>query len=278
MNRLAALTPDVRTRGVVAFSSGNHAQGVAAAAKILGMPAAIVMPADAPANKVARTKALGAEVIFYDRATQDRIALANMLAQERNAVLVPSYDDPYIIAGQGTAGLEMAEDCQRLGIIPDLFLCCTGGGGLISGCTLALKEIFPALEVIAVEPAHYDDVGRSLAAGKRLGIEGFAPTLCDALQTPMVGALTFPLLQKARAHGLSVCDTKVLEAMAFAFEHLKLVLEPGGAVALAAALSNAIDLKGKTVLVMLSGGNVDAEIFAQCLDYRKPSLNNVHHV
>jgi threonine dehydratase len=264
MNRLAALTPQERASGVVAFSSGNHAQGVAAAAKLLGMPATIVMPDDAPINKVARTKALGAEVVFYDRTTQDRIAIASALAHARGATLVPSYDDPYIIAGQGTAGLEMAQDCQKLGVVPDIFLCCTGGGGLIGGCSLALRAAFPAIEVIAVEPEHYDDVGRSLQAGRRLGIEGFAPTLCDALQTPMVGALTFPLLQQAQARGVFVKDAQVLAAMAFAFEELKLVLEPGGAVALAAALVGGLELAGKRVLIMLSGGNVDAGVFTKC--------------
>jgi threonine dehydratase len=264
-NRLAALSPAERAAGVVAFSSGNHAQGVAAAAQVLGMQATIVMPSDAPKLKVENTKGFGADVVLYDRATESREAIAAAIAADRGGTVVPSFDDPYIIAGQGTAGLEMAQDCQALGIAPDLFLCCTGGGGLVAGCTVALREQFPSIGIRTVEPTDYDDAARSLAGGRRVGIAGYPTTVCDALQTPMVGALTFPILQAAGAQGVGVSDAQALAAMAFAFRHLKLVLEPGGAVALAAALSGTVALQGKTALIMLSGGNVDAATFERCL-------------
>jgi threonine dehydratase len=246
----------------VAFSSGNHAQGVARAAKLADVAATIVMPSDAPAMKVARTRADGAHIILYDRAAEDREAIAARLAAEQGSVVIPSFDDPYIIAGQGTAGLEIADALNHL----DMFLCCCGGGGLASGCTLALRAKFPDVAIITVEPENYDDVARSLAAGERLSINGFAPTLCDALQTPKVGALTFVILQAAKAIGLFVTEAEVKAAMRFAFEELKLVVEPGGAVALAALLAGKVDVRGKSVAVMLSGGNVDAKTFARCIE------------
>jgi threonine dehydratase len=260
-NRIAALSTAERKKGVVAFSSGNHAQGVARAAKLAGVAATIVMPSDAPAIKVARTRADGAHIILYDRATEDREAIAAQLAAEQGNVVIPSFDDPYIIAGQGTAGLEIADALTHL----DLFLCCCGGGGLVSGCTLALRATFPDVAIVTVEPENYDDVARSLAAGERLGINGFAHTLCDALQTPKVGALTFAILQAAGAMGVFASEAEVKAAMRFAFEEFKLVVEPGGAVALAALLAGKVDARGKSVAVMLSGGNVDAETFAMCL-------------
>jgi threonine dehydratase len=260
-NRIAALSAAERKKGVVAFSSGNHAQGVARAAKLAGVAATIVMPSDAPAMKVARTRADGAHIILYDRATEDREAIAAQLAAEQGNVVIPSFDDPYIIAGQGTAGLEIADALTHL----DLFLCCCGGGGLVSGCTLALRATFPDVAIVTVEPENYDDVARSLATGERLGINGFAHTLCDALQTPKVGALTFAILQAAGAMGVFASEAEVKAAMRFAFEEFKLVVEPGGAVALAALLAGKVDVRGKSVAVMLSGGNVDAETFAMCL-------------
>ncbi|MGK2286758.1 threonine ammonia-lyase [Pedomonas sp. V897] len=265
-NRLLQLDDSQRRAGVAAFSSGNHAQGVARAAQALGIPAVIVMPADAPALKVARTQGYGAEVIFYDRTTESREEIAARLAAERGAVVVPSFDDPHIIAGQGTAGLEAAEDLAALGVAPDLFVSNCGGGGLASGCTLALRDAFPGIEVILVEPEHYDDAGRSLAAGERLSIAGYAPTLCDALQTPMIGALTFPILRAAGARGVAVSDAEVQRAVAFAFRELKLVVEPGGAAALAAVLAGKVPVAGRTAVLTLSGGNVDAETFARCLE------------
>jgi threonine dehydratase len=261
-NRIAALSAAEKARGVVAFSSGNHAQGVALAARLAGVAATIVMPSDAPAMKVARTQADGARIILYDRATEDREAIAAQLAAEQGSIVIPSYDDPYIIAGQGTAGLEIAEAVDQL----DMFLCCCGGGGLTSGCTLVLREKFSEVQIITAEPENYDDVARSLAAGRRLGIDGFAPTLCDALQTPKVGELTFAILQAAGATGISVTEAEVKAAMRFAFDELKLVVEPGGSVALAGLLAGKLDVRGKAVAVMLSGGNVDAETFARCVD------------
>ncbi len=260
-NRIAAMTADEKARGVVAFSSGNHAQGVALAARWAGISATIVMPDDAPAMKVQRTKADGAEIILYDRRTESREAIAAQLAATRGSILVPSFDDPYIIAGQGTAGLEIAAALDKL----DMFLCCCGGGGLASGCTLALREKFPKVDIITVEPEGYDDVARSLAAGERLAIDGYTPTLCDALQTPMMAALTFEILHDAGATGLCVSEAEVKAAMRFAFEELKLVVEPGGSVALAALLAGRVDVRGKSVVVMLSGGNVDAATFAACV-------------
>ena len=259
-NRLAALQPGEAPGGVVAFSSGNHAQGVAAAAALLGMPALIVMPSDAPANKVARTRAHGAEVVFYDRLTEDRAAIAADLAAQRGAVIVPPFDDPFVVAGQGTAGLEAAEDLAALGVTADLALVCCGGGGLASGFALG-----SGLPVVAVEPVGYDDVVRSLAAGTILPVENPGPTICDALQTLVMSPLTFGVLSGAGARGVTVSDEAALRAMAFAFRELKLVVEPGGAVALAAALECAVDLRGRTAVVVLSGGNVDAEVFARCL-------------
>jgi threonine dehydratase len=250
---------------VVAYSSGNHAQGVAAAARLLGIRATIVMPSDAPALKVTRTRALGAEIVFYDRATQSRDEIAARLAQEKNAIVVPPFDDCHVIAGQGTAGLEIIEDICQLATVPDIFVCCCGGGGLASGCALVFAELLPSADFFVVEPEFYDDVTRSLALGDIVGIDGFAPTLCDALQTPRMADLTFAILSVSGARGIVVTEAEVKAAMRFAFEEFKLVAEPGGAVALAAVLAGKIDVKGKTVAIMLSGGNVDAVTFAQCI-------------
>lgn len=259
-NRLSALPETDRGGGVVAYSSGNHAQGVACAARLLGMPALIVMPSDAPAIKVARTRAHGAEVMFYDRLTEDRGAIAAAIAAERGAVIVPPFDDPYVVAGQGTAGLEAVEDMAAVGVTADLAIVCCGGGGLASGIALG-----SGLPVIAVEPEGYDDVTRSLAAGTILPVENPGPTLCDALQTLVMSPLTFGVLSRANARGVVVSEAQVMTGVAFAFRELKLVVEPGGAVALAAALAGLVDLRGKTALVILSGGNVEPAVFARCL-------------
>lgn len=259
-NRLSALTPGEAPGGVVAYSSGNHAQGVALAAKLLGLPATIVMPADAPAVKVARTRAHGAEVVLYDRYTEDRAAIAAGLAATRGAVIVPPYDDPYIVAGQGTAGLEAAADLAAMGVTADVALVCCGGGGLASGIAIG-----SGLPVVAVEPVGYDDVVRSLAAGTILPVDNSGPTICDALQTLAMSPLTFGILSRHGARGVAVSEAQAAAAVAFAFRELKLVVEPGGAVALAAALEGVVDLQGKTALVILSGGNVGAEVFARCI-------------
>ena len=260
-NRLSAMTPAERAGGVVAFSSGNHAQGVALAARMLGIAAAIIMPSDAPAVKIDATRDYGAEVIFYDRLTQDRAALSAGLAAERGAAVVPSFDDPWIVAGQGTAGLEIAEDMASLGMAADMVLVCCGGGGLAAGISLGL----PAVPMTIVEPEGYDDVARSLASGVIESVRNPGPTLCDALQTLVTCPLTFGLLQQAGARGVAVSESAVMSAVRFAFDQLKLVVEPGGAVALAAALSGAVDVRGKTVVLTLSGGNVDPAVFARCL-------------
>lgn len=260
-NRLSAMSAADRAGGVVAFSSGNHAQGVALAARLLGMRAAIVMPADAPAVKVEATRGYGAEVIFYDRLTEKREVISAQLAAERGAVLVPSFDDPYIVAGQGTAGLEIAEDFAALGIAPDLALVNCGGGGLASGIALGL----PGVPLMVVEPEGYDDVARSLAAGAIEAVRHPGPTLCDALQTLVTCPLTFGILSAHGVRGVAVSEAAVKAAVAFAFANLKLVVEPGGAVSLAAVLSGAVDVSDRTVVLTLSGGNVDADVFARCL-------------
>jgi threonine dehydratase len=260
MNRLAALSASERSAGVVAFSSGNHAQGVARAARLLGVPAAIVMPADAPALKVERTRADGAEIILYDRLHEDRAAISARLAAERGAIVVPSFDDRHVAAGQGTSGLEVAEDLAALGLKADLALICCGGGGLASGFAIG-----SGIRTITVEPQGYDDVALSLASGQIVPVSNPGPTRCDALQTLRMGDLTFATLAAVGARGIAVSEAEVARAMAFAFRELKLVVEPGGAVALAAALSGTVDLYGKTAVIMLSGGNVDAATFTACL-------------
>jgi threonine dehydratase len=260
MNRLAALPEAARAAGVVAFSSGNHAQGVARAARLLGVPAAIVMPDDAPALKVDRTRADGAEVIFHDRLREDRADIAATLAAARGATVVPSFDDPFIVAGQGTAGLEVAEDLAAMGETAELALVCCGGGGLSAGFAIG-----SGLPVVTVEPQGWDDVAQSLAAGHILPVSEPVPTRCDALQTLRMGEITFAILAAHGSRGVAVSEAEVARAMAFAFRELKLVLEPGGAVALAAALAGRVDLAGRSAVIMLSGGNVDPETFAACL-------------
>jgi threonine dehydratase len=252
-------------RAVVAYSSGNHAQGVAAAARLLGVPATIVMPADAPTIKIESTRALGAEVRLYDRFREVREEIGAEIAARTGAALVRPYDDPQVIAGQGTAGLEIAEQALELGPRPDAALICCGGGGLTAGCALALAERLPGIEIRTAEPEGFDDTDRSLAAGERLANAPGSASICDALLAPMPGELTFEINRRLLAGGIAVSDAEVRRAMALAFLHLKLVLEPGGAVALAAALSGRFDAKGRIVAVMLSGGNVDPALFADVL-------------
>jgi threonine dehydratase len=264
-NRLSRLSAAERVGGVVAFSSGNHAQGVALAARLLGIPALIVMPADAPRIKVEATRAYGADVTFYDRAKDDREALAAAAAVEREAVVVPAFDDPLIIAGQGTAGLEIVRQARALDAPLDLLLAPVGGGGLMSGVSLAIKALSPATRMFGVEPAGFDDARRSLEAGTRVGAPPGPRSLCDALESPMPGILTFPILARNLAGVLTVTDAEVAEAMRYAFATLKLVVEPGGSVALAALLAGKLDVKGKTAAILLSGGNVDGELFSRVL-------------
>jgi threonine dehydratase len=250
---------------VVAYSSGNHAQGVARAARLLGRAATIVMPADAPAIKLENTRADGAEVRLYDRHGESREAIGAEIATSTGAALIRPYDDPSIIAGQGTAGLELAEQARALDAIPDAALIPCGGGGLIAGCSLALAELCPGIEIFAVEPEAFDDTRRSLAAGTRLANPAGARSICDALLVPSPGELTFEINRRLLAGGLAVSDEEVLRALDFAFRQLKLVVEPGGAVALAALLAGRFAARGRTVAVMLSGGNVDPALFADAL-------------
>ncbi len=264
-NRLALLSPAERAAGVVAWSSGNHAQGVAAAAHILGVPATIVMPHDAPHIKRDRTRAYGAQIVGYDRRTEDREAIGAALAQARGAVVVPSYDDPAIIAGQGTCGLEIAAQMRARETDLDALLICCGGGGLAAGIGLALQACSPRTKLYVVEPAGFDDHARSLAAGRIEPNTPGAASICDALLTPQPGALTFPINRDLVTGALVVSDTEAKAAMRYAFTHLKLVVEPGGAVALAALLSGKIDARGRSIGVVLSGGNVDPAMFASVL-------------
>ncbi len=262
-NFLSRLTPAEASRGVVTFSSGNHAQGVAAAGSMLGIHAAIVMPEDAPRAKLDNTRRLGGEVITYDRYTGDREAIARAVASERGAVVVPSYDHDDIIAGQGTVGLEIAEQCVEDGVVPDVVLVCCGGGGLVAGTATALRSRFPEVAVHSVEPQEFDDTARSLESGRRESIDASARSICDALQAHSPGKLTFEINRRLLAKGLTVSDAEVRHAMRFAFANLKVVVEPGGAAALAALLAGKIDTAGKTTIVVISGGNVDRALFAE---------------
>jgi len=261
-NLLGQLSADQAKRGVVAFSSGNHAQGAALAGKLLGIHTAIVMPGDAPAAKLENTRRLGGEVITYDRHSGDRERIARDLAAERGAYVVPSYDHPDIIAGQGTVGLEIAEQSRSLGFRPDQVLISCGGGGLTSGSAIALKARLPDVAVYPVEPEEFDDTARSLEQGVRVANPHTAASICDALQAEMPGEITFDINRKLVSGVLLVSDDEVREAMRFAFRSLKLVVEPGGAVALAAVLAGKIETAGKTTAVVLSGGNVDVEMFS----------------
>src|SRR5512139_806083 len=262
-NKLSSIPQANRGGGVVAFSSGNHAQGVAAAAKILNMQATIVMPADAPLSKRERTKSYGAEVVLYDRDKEDREAIAGGIASKRGATLVRPYDDPFVIAGQGTAGREIAEDMAARGLSPDIVVAPASGGGLIAGVATAVKSRFPSAEIIVAEPAGYDDHALSLKSGHREPHPAAGRTICDALMAAMPGELTFSINSRLLARGVTASDEEVGAAVAYAYRELKLVVEPGGAVGLAALLAGRIDAKGKNVVIVLSGGNVDADLFAK---------------
>ena len=254
-----------RTAGVLAYSSGNHAQGVAWAASAHGVPSVILMPSDAPAAKVAGTRALGGKVVLYDRAGEDRDALGARLAAERGLTLIPPFDHPEVIAGQGTTGLELAKQAGAAGVAAAEVLVPCGGGGLSAGIALALEAEAPALRVRTVEPAGFDDMARSLASGRRERNAASTGSLCDAILTPAPGALTFPVLSRLALPGLAVSDAEALRAMEAAFRHLKIVLEPGGAVALAAALFRPEAVTGEAVIVLATGGNVDAAMFSHAL-------------
>src|ERR1700749_2037194 len=264
-NKLSSIPMAARGGGVVAFSSGNHAQGVAAAAQILNIRATIVMPADAPLSKRERTKAYGAEVVLYDRDREDREAIAREIAGKRGATLVPPYDDPLVIAGQGTVGREIAEDMATLGLVPDIVVAPASGGGLIAGIATAVKARFPRTSLMSAEPDGFDDHARSLRAGKREPHRAVGHTICDALMASIPGEITFAINSRLLSQGVTATDEEVGRAVAFAFRELKLVVEPGGAVGLAALLAGHIDAKGKNVVIVLSGGNVDADLFAKLI-------------
>lgn len=263
---LTTLDDEERRRGVLAYSSGNHAQGVAHAAERLGIPAVIVMPKDAPTLKIENTRAFGAEVVLYDRAGgESREELGGKIVEQRGLTLVRPYDEPLVMAGQGTIGLEIAGQARALGMTRGDVLVCCGGGGLSSGIAMALATEAPGLRVRTVEPKGFDDAARSLEAGERVTNAPGAETLCDAIVTPTPGELTFPVLARLAGPGLAVSDTEVLRAMAVAFLRLKLVVEPGGAVALAAALFCGDQIEGDPVAVVISGGNVDPAVFQKAL-------------
>jgi threonine dehydratase len=264
-NKMSSIPMDARHGGVVAFSSGNHAQGVAAAAQILNMRATIVMPADAPLSKRERTKAYGAEVVLYERDREDREAIARGIAAERGATLVPPYDDTKVIAGQGTVGREIADDMTALGVAPDIVVAPASGGGLIAGVATAVKARFPQAMLMSAEPEAFDDHARSLRAGRREPHKAEGRTICDALMASIPGEITFAINSRLLTKGVTASDAEVGTAVGFAFRELKLVVEPGGAVGLAALLAGHIDARGRTVVIVLSGGNVDADLYAKLI-------------
>ena len=265
-NFLASMSEADRARGVVGWSSGNHAQGLAEAARLLGTKATIVMPADAPALKVANTRASGAEVVLYDRVKDSREEIGQGIAAKTGATIVPPYDHPWILTGQGTTGLEIAEQAKALGVTLDAVAAPCSGGGLATGVALGVKGVSPTTSVHAGEPAGFDDLARSLASGSKQKNEKLSGSICDALLAPTPGDVTFPLAQQLLGPGLVVTDEEVLDAMEVAFREFKLVVEPGGAVALAAALTGKLPVKGRAVAVVCSGGNVDHATFKRALD------------
>ena len=263
-NRISRLSAEEKARGVVAFSSGNHAQGVAAAAVLVGTPAIIVMPSDSPQVKVEGVIGFGGEVRLYDRWTENREEIGAAIASERGCVLVPPFDDPFIIEGQGTTALEILDQADAP---MDQLLCGASGGGLMAGINLVMAERSPETRVLVVEPEAYDDTARSLAAGERVGHPAGPPSICDALMSPMPGVMTWPINRRL-AGAATVSDAEVAEAVRFAFRHLKLVVEPGGAVSLAALLAGKVEGAGRTTGLILSGGNVDPALYAAIIEER----------
>ena len=264
-NKISRLADDQRGAGVVAYSSGNHAQAVAYAAKLMGAPALIVMPADAPRVKAEQTRAYGAEVVFYDRVRESREEIAESIARERGAVLVRPFDDPQIIAGQGTAGLEAARQLEAVGERADLLLCPASGGGLIAGISLAFETLSPETKLYAVEPEGYDDTAQSLAAGRRITVQPPGPSVSDSLLTTTPGELTFPINHRRLSGALAVSDEEALGGVGYFASRLKLVVEPGGATPLAALLTGKLDVRGRTVLLIASGGNIDPAMLTRAL-------------
>ena len=264
-NRLVQLSPGERERGVVAFSSGNHAQGIAAAARLLGIHATIVMPIDAPRIKLENTRALGAEIVFYDRKRDKREEIAASLAGEKGRVVVPAFDDFHVVAGQGTTGLEIAHQAKALGVALDAVLVPCSGGGLTSGIALALAHESPKTRVYAVEPEGFDGARLSLERGERIAAAGDGSSIADSLMSPSPGMIPFAILTAAHAGAVAICDTALVRAVGYAARELKLVVEPGGSAGLAAVLSGAFDAKGHMIAIVLSGGNIDPEMLTRCL-------------
>ena len=264
-NAIRKLTEAERRAGVVTHSSGNHGQATACAAASVGTRATVFMPADAPRIKMESTRRWGAEIIHYDRITDDREAMMRAYAERTGAVMIPPFDHADVIAGQGTLVLELAEDAKEAGLAMDALLVCTGGGGLVAGCALGIEGVSPATKVYAVEPEGWDDTARSLAGGERLANAPGGSTLCDSLLSKMPGRMTFALNQSRLAGGLVVTDAEVFAAIAFAFSHFKLVVEPGGAVCLAALLADKFDAQGQVIGIVISGGNVDPVVFGRAL-------------
>jgi len=265
-NRLSRLTEAEKARGVVAFSSGNHAQGIAHAAELLGIKATIVMPKDAPELKLANTRGFGAEVVLYDRYNEDREAVARRVVGDSGATVVPPYNDPFIMAGQGTVGLEIAQDLAAMGVTPDQAVINCGGGGLCSGAYMALYKHFPDLDGYVVEPEAFDDVTRSLESGTIEQVDFGARSVCDALLTPSAGDLTFPIMKDLGLEGVTVSDDEALDAVAYAAIRMKLVGEPGGVASLAALLSGKVEAKDKTTVAVISGGNIEPAQLQACLE------------
>jgi threonine dehydratase len=262
---LSAMDPEKRAKGVIAFSSGNHAQGVTLAAKMHGTSSVIIMPSDAPQVKIDNTKALGAEVVLYDRASEDRDKIGVQLSSARDLALIKPFDDPLVIAGQGTCGLEIAEQAVELGLEAGEVITCCGGGGLTSGIAMALEADAPSFKVRPAEPKGFDDVARSLSAGEIQCNAAMTGSICDAIITPQPGDLTFPIMHRLCGAGLVVTEDECLRTMGLAFERLRIVIEPGGAVALAAALFHGDQLNADTVIATASGGNVDKAVFERAL-------------
>ncbi|MHA1522984.1 MAG: threonine/serine dehydratase [Alphaproteobacteria bacterium] len=268
-NRLSQLDETQRKQGVVAYSSGNHAQGVAASGQMLGIGTTIVMPTDAPVAKIAGTKSYGAKVVTYDRVRENREEIGARLAQEHGLTVVPPFNDPNIIAGQGTAGLELVTQARARGVTLDAILIPCSGGGLGAGCALAIRHLSPSTEIYLVEPEGFDDTRRSLEAGERVSNPSETGSICDALMTSTPGEITFAINRNLVTGVVTVTDEEVRRAMAFAFSALKLVVEPGGSAALAAALNGKIPTKGRNIAIICSGGNVDAEMFASALEFAR---------
>lgn len=264
-NKLASIPLEARSKGVVAFSSGNHAQGVAHAAQLLNMDATIVMPSDAPVAKRERTKGYGAKVVLYDRDREDREAIARDIAAKQGATVVPPYDDPLVIAGQGTVGREIGEDMAAAGLVPDIVVVPASGGGLLAGVAIAVKARFPNTQMIVAEPEGFDDHAGSLRSGQREAHGNKGRTICDALMAARPGEITFAINSRLLSGAVTASDAEVGAAVGFAFRDLKLVVEPGGAVGLAALLAGRIDVSGKTVVIVLSGGNIDTDLYAKLI-------------